>query len=132
MYGDSDELLDGTLLSAWLRLLLGMRLRRSVGLSLGISDGDVLETDKSIAVGLTTGASVGAALGVMDGDSDGLLDGTMLGAWLGVLLGMRLRRSIGFSLGFSAPKATSKGSNRLSWSRLVPRRKSDWATVDGG
>ena len=30
------------------------------------------------------------------------------------------------------PKATSEGSNQLSWLRLVQRRKSDWAPIDGG
>ena len=30
------------------------------------------------------------------------------------------------------PKAISEGSNRLSWSRLVLRSKSDWAPTDGG
>ena len=30
------------------------------------------------------------------------------------------------------PKAMTEGSNRLSWSRLVLRKKSDWAPIDGG
>ena len=50
MDGDSDGLLDGTMLGAWLGLLLDMRLGRFVGLSLGISDENVLETDENIAV----------------------------------------------------------------------------------
>jgi hypothetical protein len=58
--GDSDGLLDGTMLGARLGLLLGMRLGRSVELSLDISDGNVLGSDESIAVGVATtgGASV--------------------------------------------------------------------------
>ena len=30
------------------------------------------------------------------------------------------------------PKATTEGPNQLSWPRLVQRRKSDWAPIDGG
>eukprot|EP01036_Dinobryon_divergens_P053645 gene53645-71697_t len=51
-HGDSDRLLDETMLGAWLGKLLGMLLGRSVGFSLGFSDGDVLGTDESVAVGL--------------------------------------------------------------------------------
>jgi len=69
--GDSVGLLDGTMLGAWLGLLLRLE---SVGLSLGISDGN---GRGHRPVGATM-------LGVMDGESNGLLDGTMLGAWLGL------------------------------------------------